>query len=451
MLHVLLAAVVALQTPPQSPPQAAPTFAQVAAEHFATWDRNTDGKLSPDEIDALCVDPKLTSTQAAAAAAMKRIVRSGKYAVPELTRDYLATPPPKPAAKPEPKAAPTGGKQEPAKAGAKEPVKEPVKEGAKEPAKKPEDQDRRDSTENPTAALKPPNFQASYASSLRKIKSTQRGLFLDDTPDLDKCRQGPLGDCYFVAAVGAFVHRDSAAIKQLIQARDDGGYEVRFADGKSITLPPLTDAELALSGTTGDEGLWLPVLEKALGALRRQADPKKYAMATATDAIAKGGSSATIVRMLTGHQTERIGLKKRARGTVPGPDGKPMPKPPLPADDLDKLAAKVRTEVGAALAGKRLVTCGTGTEKQPPGISGKHAYAVLAFDDKGDTLTVWNPHGNTYKPKGEPGLAHGYATKAGVFAIPVKDFVQVFGGVVVETDKAIEAPKPPAGKQPGKR
>jgi hypothetical protein len=72
--------------------------------------------------------------------------------------------------------------------------------------------------------------------------------------------------------------------------------------------------------------------------------------------------------------------------------------------------------------------------KLPPGINGKHAYAVLAFDDEAGTVEIWNPHGNTFKPKGEPGIEHGYPTKAGRFTMPLVDFVSVFRAVTIETD-----------------
>lgn len=426
MLHVLLVATLLWQEPaPAAKPPAPATFAQLIERHFTAWDKDGDGTLSAVEIDGLCVDAALTGEPAAAAAALKRIVRSGKYEVPPLTRGNLTAPPP--------------GKT------TKQPKDPKAVEDPKGPEPEPADvQDRRDSGETPATTLKAPNFQASHASALRKIVTTNRVLFGDDTPDLDRCRQGPLGNCYFVAAVGAFVHRDSAAVKQLVQQHAGGGYEVRFADGKSIVVTPLTDAEVALSGTTGDEGLWLPVLEKALGSLRREANPARYTMATATDAIAKGGSSAAIIRMLTGHQTVRITLKKRQRGTVKGADGKSVPKPPVAAGAVDALAAKVRRDVGDALTQRRLVTCSTGTEPQPPGISGKHAYAVLAFDAAKDELTLWNPHGNTFRPKGEPGRSTGYPTKAGVFCLPVGDFVQIFGSVSMETDQPLPAPVEPA-------
>ncbi len=396
--------------PPAAPHGKAvvPSFAMVVAERFSAWDRDGNGTLSPTEIDTLCVDPAIRGPEAAAVAALKRVVRSAKYAVPPMTPDGILN---------KTSASPVAGA-------------------------KVEDAERADAAERaPGAALRPVNFPASFASCLRKIETTPRVLFADETPDLDKCRQGPLGDCYFVAAVGAFVHREPSAVKKMLVQLPDGRYRATFGDGSSVEVTALTDAEIALSGSTGDEGLWLPVLEKALGSLRRSKDPEKFAMETATDAIANGGSAATIVRMLTGHQTDRITLKRVPRSTAKGPDGKPVAAVPVPAGDLGELASRVRREIGAALESQRLVTCGTGTEAQPPGISGKHAYAVLGFDAKADTLRLWNPHGNNFRPKGDPGLSHGYATAAGVFQIPVGEFVQVFRSVGIETSRPVEAAK----------
>ena len=39
----------------------------------------------------------------------------------------------------------------------------------------------------------------------------------------------------------------------------------------------------------------------------------------------------------------------------------------------------------------------------PPGVDPIHAYAVLCYDQNADTIHLWNPHVNTFKPKGQPG------------------------------------------------
>ncbi len=447
MLFAALAFCLLPQDPAQAPQAGAktatPTFAEVVASHFVEWDQDKNGELSGKEIDALCVAHRVRGEEAAAIAAIKRVVRSGKYELPPMTIAGLC----KPAAAARGTKQPNGPSDGARAAGDKS-----VPAASGDEARAADDADRRDSgepvpasttapstTPSTTPPLRKPNFQSSYASGLKKIRNTKRALFLDETPDIDACKQGPLGDCFFVAAVGAFAHRDPEALKRMLVAQEDGNVRARFGNGQTIVVWPLSDAELALSGSTGDEGLWLPVLEKAMGSLRQDANPEKYDTDTATDAIARGGSTASIVRILTGKTTERIALKKRPRSTKKDAAGNPVLEPSKPAGDYDALAARVRQAALSAFAERRLVTCGTMQEAQPKGIAGKHAYAVLAYDAAADALHVWNPHGNTHTPKGAPGLEHGYPTKAGRFAIPVADFVRVFASLVVETN--VDLPK----------
>jgi hypothetical protein len=395
-----------------NPDSATATFDATVAQHFDAWDADDDLTLSPDEIDRACIDPKVTGAAAAAIAAIKRVVRSGSYELPPLTLDGLTKAPRTRAA------APKADAPTPASAG---------------------DADRADSGETRPAAGAPkraPNFAASFRSGLSRIQTTPRVLFADDTPDLDACRQGPIGDCWLLASVGAFVHRDPKALQELVTATKDG-FRVRFADGQSVDVAPLTDAELALSGTTGDEGLWLPVVEKAMGQLRQLQNPQKHTADTASDALA-GGSTATVLRMLTGKTTERLAFHKKVPATKT-----PPPKPPAaePADTVEALATKAHDALAAAFADKRLVTCSTNTAAHPPGIAGKHAYAVLGYDAAAQVVTVWNPHGRSRKVDGEPGLHHGYATTKGVFALPLREFVQAFSSMAWETSTPL-----PTGK-----
>ncbi len=71
-----------------------------------------------------------------------------------------------------------------------------------------------------------------------------------------------------------------------------------------------------------------------------------------------------------------------------------------------------------------------------PGLHGKHAYAVTGYDHKADRIALWNPHGQTFTPKGTPGLENGYPTRDGRFAMPLTDFMQVFAGLAFETHQA---------------
>jgi hypothetical protein len=412
------------------PPSHTPRFSEVVAEHFESWDADHNGRISPTEIDRACVNSAIRGPEAAAVAALKRIVRSEKYELPPLTREFLS------------KSSSRTGRHSTPRSIDREDSTEKVsgQEAHADPAA-------------PSPAPAPiPDFQGRYSQCLSRIEKTDRSLFRENAPPAtDHCHQGPLGDCFFVSIVGGAVHHDPATVRSMITPLDgDRGYDVRFGNGRAVHVSPLTDAEVAISSTTADrtghpggEGLWLAVLEKAFGTLRITDTPSRYSTESATDAIAKGGSTSSSIQLLTGHQTDRIPLKRQFRVWNPDQtdrDGKHLSSAAhttRPAGDLEDLEKKTRAGIDRALRAGRLVAAGTADEKVPPGMSPKHAYAVLAFNPDTDVVTVWNPHGNAFHPRGQPGITTGYPTKSGVFEIPVKDFVQVFNGVTLETDRPI--------------
>lgn len=373
-------------------------FSVIAKESFDAWDINRDGTLQPDEIDKLVVDPKIKGEQAAALAAMKLVVRSYKIKPPELTRDFVENHSKDPAGE----ALPSEMKPDPNKP-------EPKVDGKPAPSPRP-----------------PTSLERRYQAALRKIKSNAKPeLFADGTPDIDHCHQGPLGDCFFVAGVGAYVHRDAQAVKKMIKEvpGEDGRvkYEVDFPAGQDVTIPALTDAQFALTSTTGGDGIWLQVLEQAYGSVRNKSKPEAKQTAEASDAIARGGSLGTTLGVFTGHKIDRMKLRSVA-------------------EKDSGLVDKVKTQLAAAKKANRLAGASTGTTLPlPPGVNGKHAYAILSFDEASGLIELWNPHGNTFKPKGDPGLEHGYETKAGVFKVPAADFVKIFDSLVIETGKPAEA------------
>lgn len=392
-------ALVALQTATlaQSTRSESRSFSVVATESFNVWDADHNGTLSPEEIDKLVVDPRIKGEQAAALAAMKLVVRSNKIKPPELTRDFVEN-------------------------HSKDPAGEAL------PSELKPDPNSADKS-NAKPARPPTSLERRYQSALRKIKSAAKPeLFADGIPDIDHCRQGPLGDCFFVAGVGAFVHRDAQAVKKMIhEIPSTNGkmtYEVDFPAGQDVTIPPLTDTQFALTSTTGGDGIWLQVLEQAYGSVRNKAKPESKQTQEASDAIAKGGNLGTTLRVLTGHSIDRTRLRSVA-------------------DKDPGLIDRVKSNLAAAMKDHRLAGAGTGTTLPlPPGVNGKHAYAILGFDQAAGTIELWNPHGNTFKPKGDPGLEHGYETKAGLFKVPAADFVKIFDGMVIETNKPAESAAP---------
>lgn len=63
---------------------------------------------------------------------------------------------------------------------------------------------------------------------------------------------------------------------------------------------------------------------------------------------------------------------------------------------------------------------------------GPHAYAILKYDAKADVLTLWEPHGDYFKPQAEPaGIENGYSRSQGRVDVPLMELVQWFGGFYI--------------------
>ena len=97
----------------------------------------------------------------------------------------------------------------------------------------------------------------------------------------------------------------------------------------------------------------------------------------------------------------------------------------------------LRRDLIEAVADHRLIKAGTPKGKKTPSITPDHAYAILGFDSNTDLVHVWNPHGNNFTPKGPDGLQNGYVTKRGAFDIPLKDLIQIFTYVSIETKNKV--------------
>lgn len=373
------------------PAPSARAFAAVAAEAFAMWDEDGNGVLCADEIDRHVVSPMFAGEPAAALAALKLVVRNMKATPPELTLEFVTT-----------------RSHEPA--------------GELLPSETPNDP-APDAT-RPTTVRPPASLERRYQAALRKIRSAQRELFADSEPDIATCRQGPLGSCFFVAGVGAMVHRDPESVRRMIRPgfNDTGEacYHVTFGDGRTVTVPILTDAQFGLTSSAGRDGAWMSVLEQAYGSLRMNSRPESRRTLESSDALAQGGSLSTTLRALTGSPVERTRLRAAA-------------------DQDSELVSKVRERLSAAMRERKLAGASTGTTgKLPPGVNGRHAYAVLGFDGERDLVKLWNPHGNTFRPRGEAGLERGYETRRGVFEVPISEFVRIFDGLVVERRREAE-------------
>ncbi|VTR96768.1 C2 family cysteine protease [Tuwongella immobilis] len=347
-------------------------FWRVLDREFARWDENSNGMLESAELSRKSIDPTIEGPSAAALATLIRLGRSKTFAAPPFTRANL---------------------------------KRLLTE-------------KRDD--------KQPDVSKWYAQGVAKLAALKRSVFESDPPRLETIHQGRMGNCFCLAPLGAMLARDPQSVVRCFRQLPDGRYELQLGQFReSVALP--TDTELLLSASTEQSGVWVNLYEKAIGNLVNRFKPEDKQAETALDAIARGGSSSRVLELLTGHSVERVSLQFLHEG------GDSVP-------DRAKKLAELRAQLRQAIADRRLVTCGTralptgvtGT----PGITPKHAYAVLNFDPKRDVVTIWNPHGSSFRPKGKPGIENGYPRKDGQFEVPWNDFVRIFSSVTWETNRA---------------
>ncbi|MFT3879124.1 MAG: C2 family cysteine protease [Gemmatales bacterium] len=346
-----------------------PSFFTVTNAQFDKWDANHDGVLSKTEIDGLVVDQSIRGKEAAALASIQMMQNNKKIELPPITKSYLQSQ-----------------------------VALDGKSGQ-------------------------PDFQRRYINAYNKIQKSGRALF-SGAINLEDMHQGRLGDCYLIAPLGSLVHRDPNVIKKMFVEQSAAGYSVRFADGHTVKVPALTDAEVALTGTTEGHGLWLAVMEKAISLTKTQETGNTNDPDSVAGNIGRGGSTMRFIPLLTGHQGKSMGFHEKDS--------------PLKASEA-KVRVKlqdVRQILVKEMADHRLVCCSTTTDVGVPGLSSRHAYAVLSFDASRDVVTIWNPHGNKYVPKGPAGLTNGFPTTDGKFTMTLAEFVKAFRSMSYEGPEA---------------
>jgi len=254
------------------------------------------------------------------------------------------------------------------------------------------------------------NMEREYEFYLVHLFTSSREMFGSKKLGIEGISQGHMGNCFFVSMAGNLAFQNPDAIKSMIKTNEDGSNKVEFPDGRSVRINKLPEAVIALGSRTANQGTWINVLEEAYGEIYKTNAPGDTT-AIGLDRISRGGNIGETISLLTGHQTDTIAWKSG-----------------LPEDLLN-----IRYLLGAGVP--------FDLKKPPPAIVVGHAYAVLNYDEAKDLITLWNPHGNNFKPMGPEGFINGYETKGGVFTLSSKDFSFLFNYLFVETNKPINNKK----------
>ena len=264
------------------------------------------------------------------------------------------------------------------------------------------------------------NMQKEYEFYLVHLFTSSRDMYGSKKIGIEGISQGHLGNCFFVSMVGNLAFQNPDAIKKMIAPDEGNSTKVQFPDGRSVRIKKLPDAVIALGSRTGNQGTWINILEEAYGEVYSSAPPGDVA-AIGLDRISRGGNIGETISLLTGHKSDTIAWKSG-----------------LPEDLLN-----IRYLLGKGVKNKSLMGAGIPVDlkKPPPAIVVGHAYAILDYDEKKDVITLWNPHGNDFKPMGPEGFINGYETKGGVFRLSSRDFSYLFNHLFVETNLPINNKK----------
>lgn len=340
-------------------------FSSRARALFGRIDRDRDGHLSAEEIDRAMVDPTLTADDAAVVAALKAM----REDLEELSNDEI------------------GDENDGVTLADLEQYER----------KGQVDQGVTDRTE----------AQAGYGKG--KIQGSNRSVFGGGAPDPTSVQQGSIGDCYFLAALVGKAYRDPAAVKRMIADNGNGTFTVTFPGRRPISVKAPTDAELARYSTSGQNGIWLAILEKAYGQVRN--DESWFGRTTVEhDAADGGGFLSTGIGAVTGNGTDSDMLSLTSLDTT-------------------------RAKLVAAMKAGAVVTAGTSKalpwqEDIQGGLVTGHAYTVVAYDRGADRITLRNPWGRT-EPMREGRAADG--KDDGVFTMTLAAFDAAFSQISYES------------------
>ena len=250
-----------------------------------------------------------------------------------------------------------------------------------------------------------------YQSSESKISGSANTLFPAGVNGISvsNVRQGQIGDCSFLAAVGSLANTPAGRqkIQNMITDNGNGTYSVTFPGRAAVTVNAPTQAEMGLY-TSGQNGLWLPVLEKAFAQVNHNENGSSNENPYQD---INGVAMERAVSVLTGHSANEDDLVFTSYDTM-------------------------RSRIGDALTNGRLVTASIRanmpltTPERSNGLPMDHAYTVLAYNATTDQITLRNPWGH-----GEPRNAAGQVADGnddGTFTMSLSDFNSYFNVLCYE-------------------
>jgi hypothetical protein len=200
-----------------------------------------------------------------------------------------------------------------------------------------------------------------------KAKVSAASTTLYTTPAIDSfmTAQGVVGDCWFLSAIVALKDRGDGIVRTAI-VPSGSDFVVTFkGHSGSITVTKPTDPQIALVAATQGNGLWLTVLELALGWMNNSTDP--------IDGVDTGNVTGKGIELITGNSSTDDTLS--------------FTRDSVTRDKLEK-AMTAGKAVTASVIHIPLIS-----DESRNGWPNGHCYSILAFDRGADKVRVRNPWG----------------------------------------------------------
>jgi Calpain family cysteine protease len=228
---------------------------------------------------------------------------------------------------------------------------------------------------------------------------TVAGNLFNGNPSTANMKQGQLGDCYFIAALGAIADRTPAAIQNMFVDNGDGTFTIRFYTGNygmfyntdgtistgfrtgttsladyvtvNRSLATYASGMLALSGSgsyasSASNTLWIALAEKAYAQWNETGKAGRDVAANNYSSIEGGWMGEVSAQVLGYNATEYV------------------------------LANSQQSSLTQALSANRAVTIGTKSGATLGGLVGGHAYVVSSYNASSNTFTLLNPWGTSH-------------------------------------------------------
>jgi hypothetical protein len=254
----------------------------------------------------------------------------------------------------------------------------------------------------------------SYADFKDLPKGPQSLYGKDSAPNLRSLQQGSEGDCWALASVTSM---KPGEVQRMLEQRPDGSYMVKFPGRKPEAVAALTDGERQFYSSSN--GSWSGVLEKGLRQVMEREALAKGKNLDFSD-LMNGGLMGRSTEILTGQGSKDYVFAGMSAQNLSSQQGM-IPMLDRPAEYAFS-PKKVGGLLSDAFAQGKPVTAATSplNDKQGSRVGGQgHAYAVIGYDEKSQTVTLRNPWG-----KGEKADVDG--KDDGLFQMPMAEFQSSF-------------------------